>query len=289
MKKQLKQLLLHPLSLGIARAGGDIAERANTLPAIVDLEADAGAGFERADADAFAIPMLRVIQSNSPQVNDDKPEYIPGAIAGMLLNTATKEVYDGKIGVEVIVCDYERQFIQWGPRDAGGGLVAIHTPAAAASIRTEKNDKGKDIVIGTQDALEDTRKHPVIVILPNGNVFPAMMALSSTQIKKSKMIMSIMDNFKIEGKNGKFTPPMFYHRWKITTLGESNAKGDWKGLKIERVGDCSNDPKLYNLAKDFQRQVRAGLVKEVDPEAMRDDNHSDLDTGNGYSGERPNF
>lgn len=274
-------------------AGTDVAEKKDQLPAVVDLEADSGSGFEQADADAFTIPMLRVLQTNSPQCDEDQAEYIEGARAGMFYNTATHEVYDGKEGLRIIVCDYERQFIQWGPRDAGGGLVAIHTPAEAATIATTKNDKGKDIVNGTQDSLEDTRKHPVIV-LHGDNVFPAMMALSSTQIKKSKQIMSVMSNFKLDGKNGKFTPPMYYHLWDITTVSEENAKGSWKGIKFERVQDenTASNAELYTMAKEFQKQIRAGEVKVVDPDAAPGDDipgYSGDSPDVGYSGSEPNF
>ena len=56
----------------------------------VNYEADACAGREGADKDSYAIPFLLVLQPLSPQVVD---KLVPGAEAGMLLNSVTNELY----------------------------------------------------------------------------------------------------------------------------------------------------------------------------------------------------
>lgn len=243
----------------------DIKEASDkNLPMAFDMENDAGAGFENVDKDTFVVPRIAVLQSNSPQVDDEKPEYIDGARAGMLFNTATSEVYDGKAGLKAIICSYTRKFIEWADRVDGGGIQNIWSPAEAANIETEKRPEkngNKDWVVGTNNNLEDTREHAVIITVEGQDPFPALMSFTSTQIKKSKAIMTQMNQIKMAGKGGsKFTPPLFAHEWHLTTVGESNKHGDWKGYKLERIGFVQ-DAEMYAFAKDFADQVKAGEVK----------------------------
>jgi hypothetical protein len=74
---------------------------------------DAGAGFEDADANAYAIPFLQILQSGSPQCKKSDGAYIKGAEEGMFYNTVTQELYDGDEGVVVIPCHYMQRFVEW--------------------------------------------------------------------------------------------------------------------------------------------------------------------------------
>lgn len=231
------------------------------LPMVIDMESDAGSGFENTDVDTFIVPRIVVLQSNSPQVDDEKPDYIEDAKAGMLFNTATQEVYDGKAGIGIVVCTYSRKFLEWADRSEGGGLQNVYTPAEGAAILTEKRpENNKDWVIGTNNNLVDTREHAVVVMVEGQDPFPALMSFASTQVKKSKSLMTIMSSIKVSGKAGKFTPPLFANQWHMTTVGEENKHGSWKGYKFERTG-LIQDPALYTIAKGFADQVNAGEVE----------------------------
>ena len=230
------------------------------LPMIMDMELDAGSGFENADAETYIVPRIVVLQSNSPQVDDEKPEYIEGSKAGMLFNTGTSEVYDGKAGIGIVVCTYNRRFIEWADRADGGGIQNVYSAIEGVSIPTEKRpENNKDWVVGTNNNLVDTREHAVIVTVEGQDPFPALMSFASTQVKKSKSLMTIMNSLRVVGKNGKYTPPLFASHWHMTTVGESNPKGDWKGYKFDRIG-LIEDPQLYLAAKNFAEQVKAGEV-----------------------------
>ena len=45
-------------------------------------ESDAGAGFENASSDCYAIPYLQILQKGSPQCDDDNNAHIDGAVPG---------------------------------------------------------------------------------------------------------------------------------------------------------------------------------------------------------------
>ena len=78
-------------------------------------------GFENVTSKDFRIPILRVLQSGSPEVDEDNPKYIEGAKSGSLLNLSTKEVFNGKDGVWLIPCGYHKEWVEFVPRDKGGG------------------------------------------------------------------------------------------------------------------------------------------------------------------------
>ena len=93
MKKDKDQSPIPELEAG-ATTGAEIEAFG-----VADFEADAGAGMENVTADDLQIPFLSILQSNSPQLDESEGKYIDGAKAGMILNTVTNEIFDGKIGL----------------------------------------------------------------------------------------------------------------------------------------------------------------------------------------------
>lgn len=252
-----------------------VVEKKNTLPVLAGLyEEDAGAGFENADASAYAIPFLTVLQSMSPQCKKSDGAYIKGAEEGMLYNSVTQEVFDGEHGVRVVPCYYKRVFLKWAPRDAGGGFrgeFAPSDPIVSTTTRTEKGDMCPD-----GDLLSDTRVHYVLMLKEDGSFQPAVISLASSQVKKSRTWMSKMEGIKFKRVDGSlFTPPMYSHIYKISTVPESNDQGSWFGWKMETVG-VQEDPALFAACKEFKRAVAAGEVKEKSPDAPAKHNEEDI-------------
>jgi hypothetical protein len=59
-------------------------------------EADANAGSQNMTQDDLALPFLKVLGQLSPEVNKQNAKFINGAEPGMIVNSVTKELYDGK-------------------------------------------------------------------------------------------------------------------------------------------------------------------------------------------------
>ena len=92
-------------------------------------------GFENLGADDYAIPFFSILQKGSPEVDPDKKdEYIPGSKPGMIMNSVTNELIDGKVGFAIVPVHRKHEFLEWIPRDQGGGLGRIdhHLPAVDA-------------------------------------------------------------------------------------------------------------------------------------------------------------
>lgn len=240
----------------------------NALSAAINFEAESGAGLSNTDQDSFALPFLTILQSNSPQCTRGDEAYIKGAKPGDLFLTANGIVMpfgdeeQNPAIAQVVFCNFKRRFLRWAPRDAGGGFKGeyrveqIEEMRAAGQVNEQDNklyDEGGDIY-------RDTRIHYVIVRTPDGEYFPAVMSLTSTQIKKSKALLTQLQSYLFEGTNGrKFNPPTYAHVFDVGSRPESNDQGNWHGWTFTRAGNVE-DAELYEMAKQFFKTTNAGLA-----------------------------
>ncbi len=84
---------------------------------------DVSKGFENMTQEDMALPFVRILGQLSPQVTDGDAKYIEGAKPGMIYNTVTSELYDGKKGIKVIPCYYKK--ITQSGRIEGMGQVLL--------------------------------------------------------------------------------------------------------------------------------------------------------------------
>lgn len=241
-------------------SGNDVAVKQQNAVAMNDMFInDAATGFEEADASAYAIPFIQILQSNSPQCKRSDGAYVKGAEEGMLYNTVTGELYKGDTGILVIPCHYSNRFIEWKTRESGGGFVAEHLPGHG--LVTEKDDKGRD-VLPNGHTLVDTRNHYCLLVKEDGTVEPVLITMSSTQLKKSRNWMSQMQGIKLKHPvSGQFvTAPMASRKYRLTTVPESNDKGSWFGFKVT-LESVVEDRSQYDAAQEFASAVKSGSAK----------------------------
>lgn len=240
----------------------------------INFEEDAGMGMEGADKSSFAIPFVTMLQGLSPQL-----ETVEGAKPGLFINTITNELYKE---VLVIPCAFNRRFVRWAPRSSGGGYKGEYNPieVETESLPGISNQGGiymMDVPEGATafdpkgaplyDHLSDTRNHFVLVKSASGSWQPALISLGSTQIRKSKRWMSLIQGVELRDKNGKaFNPPSFSHIYTIKGVKEENAKGSWWGVEVS-VNSLVQDAELYAKAKEFHKQVASGAVEVSPPPA----------------------
>jgi hypothetical protein len=238
-------------------AKNELAQKTSgELVLATSFEDDAGNSFAGMNQDDFALPFLRLLTNTSPEVGE-----LEGALPGMIHNTVTNELFDGKKGVRVIPCAYVRQYIEWAPRGSGTGAPLHIYPATSDILSKTRREPGdnKDY-LDNGNYIENTANHYVMVVDANNVPSPALITMKSTQLKKSRKWNSMMAAVKIPGKNGLFTPPMYSQIYLLTTQGESNDKGKWFGWEIERIGSVE-DAGVYMAAKQFAQSINAGEVK----------------------------
>jgi hypothetical protein len=235
----------------------DVAVKKENAVALTSMfEQDAHSGFEGMGQDDFALPFLRLLTNTSPEVGE-----VEGAMPGMIYNTVTGELYDGKKGIEVIPVAYVRQYIEWAPRGSGSGAPVQMYPATSDVLsRTHREPGDNKDYLDNGNYIENTANHYVMVINSEGTPEPALITMKSTQLKKSRKWNSMMQSVKMAGKNGLFTPPMYSQMYRLTTVPESNDKGKWFGWEVERIGPVE-DASIYQAAQAFFNSVNAGEVK----------------------------
>ena len=245
--------------------------------ATYDYGDDAGKGFENTSQSDFAIPFLSVLQTNSPECEKAGDRYIDGAEAGMLFNTVSKELIDGEAGLVLVPCDTSHSFVEWVPRDSGGGGGAgfrgIHEVDSqiVKECKAAAAESGAFGKLPTPDKTELVETFYVFALLLDGvdAVEPrefVMIPFTSTKIKKYKGIMYRLRMFK-------GNPPLFAHRVLLKSVPDKNAKGSFYNFDLAPAVDndvaASLIPPtldgaphpLLVAAKLFQKQIRSGAAR----------------------------
>ena len=219
-------------------------------------EADAGVGLENMGQDDLALPFLKILGGMSKELDD-----LEDARKGDILNSVSGMVYKGKDGINVIPVAYQRRFIQWAPRGEGTGApVAIYSPGEKMPKTERSVDDNKEYVTdGSGQYIEETHQHFVIVLNDDGSAETALIAMKSTQLKKSRKWNSMVSSVTMQGKNGPFTPPRFSHVYHLKTQLEENSKGSWHGWEMS-VDAPVADAGLYHSAKAFNQSIEKGEV-----------------------------
>ena len=239
--------------------GKSVTKRENAGALATNIfEADANAGSQNITQEDLALPFLKVLGQLSPEINKQNAKFIKGAEAGMIVNSVTKELYDGAKGIDVIPVHYQRQYVEWQDRgQAGNAPVAIHR-ADSDIISTTTRDKSWKDRLPNGNYLENTANH--FVILLDKTPSTALISMKATQLKISRKWNSLMMGLKLQGKNGLFTPPTYSHIYNLRTVQMSNDKGTWFGWDVTKVGPVS-DKNVYTIAKTFAEKNSKGLVK----------------------------
>ena len=235
---------------------------------------DTAKGFENMTQEDLALPFLRILGQLSPQVTEGDAKYIANAKPGMIYNTVTSELYDGKKGIRVIPCYYKKDFPEWSDRgDGPGAPVAVHLPNSPV-IQTGKRD-GSKIRLPNGNYLEETASYYIMAETKTGGFTPALITMKSTQLNVSKKWNSMMKTIQIPNGDGGFAiPPMHGVVYSLSSILQKNDKGSWYGwvVNMERIMG-SADKSLYLMSKDFNSNVSKGNVQtKADVEEVAKDN-----------------
>jgi hypothetical protein len=234
-----------------------VKNKENTLDlAVIAEDAKAMSGFGTLNlARDTAIPYISILQTSSPQVNPSKAEYKESAKAGQLFNTVTQETFDT---LEAIPVFYHLKYVEWKPREQGGGFIASHDADSGIIGQTKRDPMTNKFVLPNGNHIVQTAYHYVLMITGDGYQ-NAVISMSSSQLKKSRRWNSLMLSQKIKGPSGMFTPPTYAFTYKISSVSESNDRGSWFGFSIEK-GEQVSDPIIYGESKAFAQSASSGAI-----------------------------
>tara|TARA_Y100000114_G_scaffold22746_1_gene18474 strand:- start:10137 stop:10883 length:747 start_codon:yes stop_codon:yes gene_type:complete len=221
----------------------------------------AGTGLENVTSDDLAIPFIRVLQAMSPQVNKRAPEYVEGAEVGMLYNTVTNAIYDGEKGVKIIPCSYNKRYLEWIPREKGGGLVTADHDADIVR-QCKKSDQGV-LYLENGNTIDETAQFFILLLDEKDGPQQCVLSFSRSQLGVARKWNTILRMSKIQNSAGVSVPaPMFAFKYLLTTTELSNDKGTWFGFNVTQLEQITGSEKSIALqAKDFMVAAKAGDVK----------------------------
>ena len=215
-------------------------------------------------------PFLRILSDTSPQIKKRDPQYIEGAESGMIYNTLQKKYLTEIKGYRSYLVHINVNILNGKIEARALVLLLIFIPGDSNILsKTTRDDQRKDRLTNG-NYIEDTANHFCLIKSDNGVWSQALIAMKSTQRKKSKRWNSLMLGIKTKGAKGLFTPPSYSHIYSLKTIAESNDLGEWFGWDVSRVGPIE-DADLYSQAKAFSASVDAGEVKVKHDDESVDD------------------
>jgi hypothetical protein len=234
-----------------------------------------GKGFEGTTSDDYVMPMLKLLQANSPELTTNE-----ALRPGMMINTVTKQSF-GKGGIIFVPVARQHLFVEWRERENGGGLIARHDPSSRVVIEAKarstkfgdyQTEDGNEIIetfylMGyTLSDAKDTSPDSVLVI-----------PFTGSKIKRYKAMMQTLNMVK-------GSPPLFAHRLLITTEVEKNSLGTFYNLKIAPAlgttiesmiprfidKERTTQNPLVQYGMDLNKQILAGQRTMSDESAAHD-------------------
>lgn len=239
---------------------------------LYDYSKDAGAGMENIGSDEYSIPFVKIVQTNSPTARPVAEGGL-GAPVGSILNTATSEFYDGKIGVDFVPCYRGHNYVERMPFEQGGQFIGIRAeddPMVADLVA--KHGKFKKLPGPNGAEIIEAYYLYWLMLIDNTVAGRVLVPFPSTQIKKYKGFINRQLGIKYpqrdrDGRETLVNPPMWSHIWHACTVPEQKDQNHWKGWRITLKEEPPiksrlrlNDP-IYVQGREFYDLVKAGITK----------------------------
>lgn len=267
----------------MAKDSKAVATKESSLPAeyLDQMASHAGLGAQDATTEDMAIPFIKCAQSLSDEVDKRHSSYIEGLEVGDFFNTATTAFYKSEAGFYFIPVMFRRTYLEWTPRDAGGGFNGEHD--ASILQKTEPDGKGGQFLENGNEIVVTAMWYGMVVDKESGECSSAVISLAKTQYKKSRQLMTKLKSVQVASSSGKkFNPPIFYNVLHITSVPESNDQGKWMGWKIELDGNVFQLPdggEIYDRCHALLLAVQSGEVKAASPDERPADTGGSNDAG----------
>lgn len=261
-----------------------VLKKTNTavaMPNDIDFSADADEFGANYSQEQMTTPFLNILNALSPQVTRGKAEFIKEAQVGQLFNTVTKELYDGEKGINLILSSFKESFIEWIPRNEGGGFVGEYDVMTGVKAITETDVNFNAVIqtgspVGTPGhwLVQTHTRLGAIVSDDHSSWSPVVLSLSNSGLKASKNLNArhkLMDwKNPATGEAGALGKcPMPLILWKLKTKLATNKNGDsWFTWDFERQGQLNEMMEagqflhLYRSIRDFSTSSKGKQAME---------------------------
>jgi len=250
------------------------------LPTIISAEEqeiiDLAKRNKRFERDELVIPFLKILQPLSPIVQEGEAN-VPGAKPGMLYNTSSEQLHDGKTGIVCCVVGHQKSVTEWIPRAAGGGFVRDWgvDDAWKASCEPNQRDAYQPVTKSGNNILKSRLFYLFQIDTETGEYDPSVISMPNTFAKVASRWATMLNNERTRLSNGTLAfVPHYFYTYRLTTELKKNNKGVWyvprvtknadetgNGIKLK---DLKNGPHLWEAAKQFQESLNEGAVRVDD-------------------------
>jgi hypothetical protein len=239
----------------------ELTTKKETLPASLMSDLLSGEGVDY-DTSELQIPFVRVIQALSPQIKKNDSAFIKGASQGDAFNTVTGDYWSGEEGFEVVPCLQQTKYLEFIPRDQGGGGFVGELSADDPNIARATRTGGKEILPNGNELVKSDQ-HYCMLIGSDGLYQPVIVDMKSTQLSVSRRWKTQIAMLKVKDAQGVLkTPALFGTVWRLTTVEQSNDMGTWYNWSVEKV-KMIDDEALLQEAINFRKSIQKGEAKAV--------------------------
>lgn len=269
----------------------DVPATQNNALVETGLVSEGSTGTEDIRPTEFQMPGLRIVQSNSPQMVRNHAEYNPDAKAGFILNTATGEVWDGDIGLEVVVFARDYHYGEWIPRNedgSGGGFRGMHMPDEPI-VQRALREQGRFKKLKWRNADDED-----VELVETGQLYvyygeepmsaegaqAAYISLASTNMPTYTQWLTRHVGWKYKNpQTGRMREaPLWAYMWRLTTVPQSRGTQNWFTFKLDLIKrvpleslTMQRDKDLFQMAAKMHESFVQGLVQAVQEERDADD------------------
>jgi hypothetical protein len=263
-----------PKAGALVKGGGAVG----ALPAHLAemMEKDAEKGVSKLAEDNI-VPLIYILQSNSPTVNERRPEYIKGAKPGMIwLRNAPSPLVDGETGFVFQACYAYKDWVEWRPNRQGyaGRHDKLPEEAEEVEFTTDSGKKKKRWVLPNGNVVVETRYRVGFVMddeLRNGMPYVIPFSSSGHTVAKTWNTMAAQKMLP-----SKKTAALFAYYYRLTLREKSNADGTWFVFDVTDEGWVS-DAEGYNRGLALHNAFASGakVAENMAPDEDDEDDAGD--------------
>lgn len=238
-----------------------------------------GMGFENTSEKDLSLPFLNVIQLTSNEVKESHSRFMKGAKPGMLVNTSTRELFDGAKGIVIVPLHITHCFTRWAARKSGGGfkgtldIDAPEVKAAQAAFEKNPNPKkrlSEDVLLPDGTNIVETYYVFALQLSDDGETPIGGLVIPFTSTKISQYKKGIYTPcYTMKSATGK-PMPLFANRLRLSTAAESRSDGDSYNYRIVplkatvKESVIPADHPLARVALENYQSVASGKVKAAE-------------------------
>lgn len=199
------------------------------------------------DAHDNVIPMGRILQKMSQEVEKKGQQYVPGAEVGdIYFKSLSPPIIKGETGFLFQPCDYKWGYVEWLPRGKGGGggagFVAFYTPDQKPKDTSMKPDPmNKERMIETRkngNIIVETRYHSGFIVSEDGSEPPiaCVLPFSGSGHGVSKAWMGMMNRKIVDGQKA----DSWWCYYRLKTVSKTKNNNTWDMFEVTDAGEDKN-------------------------------------------------